>query len=145
MESTGVYWIPAFEILEAHGFEVILVNARYAKNVTGRKTDVSDAGWLRQMHSYGLLCGSFRPEAEIATLRAFMRQRERLLCLNFVGNSPSPIAQCGRTGCRRNDTFQSGAVLLSKRAGLIGVLTIQSLSLIKFGGVDMRLPKRSIL
>jgi len=79
MESTGVYWIPAFEILEQHGFKVILVNARYAKNVPGRKTDVSDAGWLRQLHSYGLLRGSFRPEAEIATLRAYMRQRERLI------------------------------------------------------------------
>lgn len=60
MESTGVYWIPAFEILEQHGFEVILVNARYAKNIPGRKTDVSDAGWLRQLHSYGLL-RRFRP------------------------------------------------------------------------------------
>lgn len=79
MESTGVYWIPAFEILEQHGFEVILVNARYAKNVPGRKTDVSDAGWLRQLHSYGLLRGSFRPEAQIATLRAYLRQRERLV------------------------------------------------------------------
>ena len=55
MESTGVYWIPAFEILEDHGFDVILVNARYAKNVPGRKTDVNDAIWLRQLHSYGLL------------------------------------------------------------------------------------------
>jgi transposase len=79
MESTGVYWIPAFEVLEGHGFNVILVNARYAKNVPGRKTDVSDAGWLRQLHSYGLLRGSFRPEAEIATLRAYLRQRERRL------------------------------------------------------------------
>ena len=79
MESTGVYWIPAFEVLEGHGFNVILVNARYAKNVPGRKTDVSDAGWLRQLHSYGLLRGSFRPEAEIATLRAYLRQRERLV------------------------------------------------------------------
>lgn len=78
MESTGVYGIPAFEILEAHGFEVILVNARYAKNMPGRKSDVSDAAWLRQLHSYGLLRGSFRPEAEIATLRAYVRQRERL-------------------------------------------------------------------
>ena len=77
MESTGVYWIPAYEILEQHGFEVILVNARYAKNVPGRKTDVSDASWLRQLHSYGLLRGSFRPTAQIATLRAYMRQRER--------------------------------------------------------------------
>jgi transposase len=79
MESTGIYWIPAFEVLEARGFNVILVNARYAKNVPGRKTDVSDAGWLRQLHSYGLLRGSFRPEAEIATLRAYLRQRERLV------------------------------------------------------------------
>src|SRR3954469_17453745 len=79
MESTDVYWIPAYEILEQHGFEVILVNARYAKNVPGRKTDVSDAAWLRQLHSYGLLRGSFRPDAEIATLRAYLRQRERLV------------------------------------------------------------------
>jgi hypothetical protein len=66
-------------MLEQHGFEVILVNARYAKNVPGRKTDVSDAAWLRQLHSYGLLRGSFRPDAEIATLRAYLRQRERLV------------------------------------------------------------------
>ena len=79
MESTGVYWIPAYELLEQRGFEVILVNARYAKNVPGRKTDVSDAAWLRQLHSYGLLRGSFRPDAEIATLRAYLRQRERLV------------------------------------------------------------------
>src|SRR5258706_1408401 len=78
MESTGVYWIPAYEILEQRGFEVILVNARYAKNVPGRKTDASDAAWLRQLHSYGLLRGSFRPDVEIATLRAYLRQRERL-------------------------------------------------------------------
>jgi len=78
-ESTGAYWISAFEVLETRGFDVILVNARYAKNVPGRKTDVSDAGWLRQLQSYGLLRGSFRPAAEIATLRAYMRQRERLV------------------------------------------------------------------
>lgn len=79
MESTGVYWIPAFEILEQRGFEVILVNARYAKNVPGRKTDISDAAWLRQLHSYGLLRGSYRPNAQVATLRAYLRQRERLV------------------------------------------------------------------
>ncbi|WP_407121266.1 transposase [Bradyrhizobium sp. STM 3561] len=71
--------IPVYEILEQRGFEVILVNARYAKNVPGRKTDVSEAAWLRQLHSYGLLRGSFRPDAEIATLRAYLRQRERLV------------------------------------------------------------------
>lgn len=79
MESTGVYWIPAYEVLEEHGFRVILVNARYAKNVPGRKTDVNDAAWLQRLHSYGLLRGSFRPEAGVATLRAYLRQRERLI------------------------------------------------------------------
>lgn len=79
MESTGVYWIPAYEILEQRGFDVILVNARYAKNVPGRKTDVSDAAWLCQLHSFGLLRGSFRPDGEIATLRSYLRQRERLI------------------------------------------------------------------
>jgi hypothetical protein len=66
MDSTGICWIPAYEILEQHGLEDILVNARYAKNVPGRKTDVSDASWLRQLHSFGILRGSFRPSAEIA-------------------------------------------------------------------------------
>jgi transposase InsO family protein len=84
MVSTGVYWIPAYEILEQHGFEVILVNARYAKNVPGRKTDVSDASWLRQLHSYGLLRGSFRPTAQIATLRAYLRQRGRLTDITYI-------------------------------------------------------------
>ncbi len=79
MESTGVYWVPAYEVLEEHGFHVILVNARYAKNVPGRKTDVSDAAWLQRLHSYGLLRGSFRPEAGVATMRAYLRQRERLI------------------------------------------------------------------
>jgi transposase len=79
MESTGVYWIPAYEILEQRGFEVILVNARDAKHVPGRKTDISDAQWLQRLHEYGLLRASFRPKGEVATLRAYLRQRERLL------------------------------------------------------------------
>lgn len=79
MESTGVYWIPVFEILQQRGFEVIVVNARDAKHVPGRKTDVSDAQWLQRLHEYGLLRASFRPQAEIAGLRAYLRQRERLL------------------------------------------------------------------
>jgi transposase len=61
MESTGVYWIPVFEILEQRGFEVMVVNARDAKHVPGRKTDVSDAQWLQRLHEYGLLRASFRP------------------------------------------------------------------------------------
>ena len=79
MESTSIYWIPIFEILEQRGFEVMVVNARDAKHVPGRKTDVSDAQWLQRLHEYGLLRASFRPQAEIAGLRAFLRQRERLL------------------------------------------------------------------
>jgi transposase len=59
MESTGIYWIPAYEILDARGFDVQLVNARDAKHVPGRKTDVSDAQWLQRLHEYGLLRGSF--------------------------------------------------------------------------------------
>lgn len=79
MESTGIYWIPAFEILESYGFEVLLVNARDAKNVPGRKTDVNDAQWIQQLHEYGLLRASFRPREHLASLRAYMRHRERML------------------------------------------------------------------
>lgn len=79
MESTGVYWIPIFEVLEQRGFAVALVNARDAKHVPGRKTDVSDAEWLQRLHEYGLLRASFRPETRIAALRDYLRQRERLL------------------------------------------------------------------
>jgi transposase len=78
MESTGVYWIPVFEILDERGLDVVLVKARDAKHVPGRKTDISDAQWLQRLHAYGLLRASFRPKGEIATLRAHLRQRERL-------------------------------------------------------------------
>lgn len=79
MESTGIYWIPAFEILEERGLEVILVNAHHVKNVSGRKTDVKDCQWLQQLHTYGLLAGAFRPEDNYCVLRAYMRQREMLV------------------------------------------------------------------
>lgn len=79
MESTGVYWIPIHEILEARGFKVFLVNARHLKNVPGRKSDVLDCQWIQQLHSYGLLRGSFRPEAEMCALRSFLRHRANLL------------------------------------------------------------------
>lgn len=79
MESTGIYWIPVFEILEERGLEVLLVNARHVKNVPGRKTDVNDSQWLQQLHQFGLLRGSFHPAQEIAALRAYLRHRERLV------------------------------------------------------------------
>jgi transposase len=79
MESTGVYWIPVFQILEDYGFEVKLVNASHVQNVPGRKSDVRDCEWIRQLHTYGLLSGAFRPDWHICVLRAYMRQRETLI------------------------------------------------------------------
>ena len=79
MESTGVYWIPLFDILEAHGFEVCLVNAQHVKNVPGRKSDVLDCQWLQYLHSVGLLRASFRPPSQICALRALLRHRHNLI------------------------------------------------------------------
>src|SRR5271157_1153047 len=77
MESTGAYWIVPFEMLDEAGIEVLLVNARFFKSVPGRKTDVQDCQWIQQLHSYGLLRGSFRPSNEIVELRSYVRQRSR--------------------------------------------------------------------
>ena len=79
MESTGVYWIPLFQILEERDFEVCLVNARHVKNVPGRRTDVSDCQWLQFLHSVGLLRASYRPEQEICAIRSLLRHRESLV------------------------------------------------------------------
>ena len=80
MESTGVYWIPLFQILENHGLQVCLVNARHVKNVPGRrKTDRLDCRWLQKLHACGLLSASFRPTAEICRLRTCMRHRATLV------------------------------------------------------------------
>jgi len=78
MESTGVYWIPLFELLEQRGFEVKLVDARHVKNVSGRKSDVLDCQWIQQLHTYGLLQGAFRPTDEVCVLRSYARQKEML-------------------------------------------------------------------
>jgi len=79
MESTGVYWIPLFQILEECGFEVCLVNARHVKNVPGRRTDVSDCQWLQFLHSVGLLKASYRPAQEVCAVRSLLRHRESLV------------------------------------------------------------------
>jgi transposase len=79
MESTGVYWIPLFELLESRGFTVLLVNARHVKNVSGRKSDVLDCQWLQQLMSFGLLSGAFRPKGDFCALRCVARQRAMLL------------------------------------------------------------------
>ena len=79
MESTGVYWLPLFGVLEERGFQVMLVDPRRIKNVPGRKTDVLDCQWLQQLHTYGLLSGAFRPDGEIRRLRSYLRQRVMLV------------------------------------------------------------------
>ena len=79
MESTGVYWIPLYELLEERGFEVLLVNAAHARNVPGRKSDVLDCQWLQELHTFGLLRASFRPGPRIAELRAYTRHRQTLV------------------------------------------------------------------
>ena len=75
LQSTGVYWIPLYDILEERGFEVYLVNARHTKNLPGRKSDVQESQWLLKLHTYGLLNNSFQPTSEIRVLRTYWRQR----------------------------------------------------------------------
>lgn len=79
MESTSVYWIPLFEILDSEGIKVNLVNPQFIKTVPGRKTDVLDCQWIQQLHTYGLLRGSFRPDDQICILRGYLRQRTMLV------------------------------------------------------------------
>ena len=79
MESTGVYWIPLFGVLEERSFQMMLVDPRRIKNVPGRKTDVLDCQWLQQLHTYGLLSGAFRPDGEVRRLRSYLRQRVMLV------------------------------------------------------------------
>src|SRR5687767_1773274 len=79
MESTGVYWIPLYELLESRGFTVHLVNSRAVKNVSGRKSDVLDCQWIQQLMSYGLLAGAFRPQEDICVLRSVSRHRDMLV------------------------------------------------------------------
>jgi transposase len=81
MESTGVYWIALFEVLEERGFDVKLVDAHQARQVPGRKTDVGDCQWLQELHTYGLLRGAFRPEDEVCVLRSYLRQRSMLVAM----------------------------------------------------------------
>ena len=91
MQSTGVYWIAVYDMLEAAGFEVYLVNARDTRNLPGRKSDVQESQWLLKLHTYGLLRNSFRPSQEIRTLRTYWRQRNDLV--QRQGDTSS--------GCRR--------------------------------------------
>ena len=79
MESTGIYWIPLFEELEGQGFECLLISSGSLRRVAGRKSDIRDAQWIQTLHSYGLLAGSFRPQAELVALRTMLRHRSQLV------------------------------------------------------------------
>ena len=119
MESTGVYWIPAFEILEERGLEVLLVNARHVKNVTGRKSDVLDCQWLQQLHTYGLLGGAFRPPEQVCALRAYLRQRE-----NLVRYASSHIQHMQKALRQMNLLLDN---VVSNIAGVTGMKIIRSI------------------
>lgn len=86
MEATGIYWVSLFLLLQEKGFDVILVNAKHLKNVRGKKTDVQDAEWIRQLHSCGLLRGSFQPDLQTRELRCYLRHRS-----NLIGTSADSI------------------------------------------------------
>lgn len=77
--NQGIHWIPLFELLVASGIEAVVVNARYAKNVPGRKTNINDPQWLQKLHSHGLLRASFLPDEQLAALRSYVRQRDMLV------------------------------------------------------------------
>jgi transposase len=106
-----VYWIPLFQILEERALKVCLVNARYVKNVPGRKTDVSDCQWLQYLHAVGLLRASFRPEQQICAVRSLMRYRESLIQMAAVhlqhmqkgARSDEPAAASCHQRFERND------------------------------------------
>jgi hypothetical protein len=88
LQSTGVYWIPLYDILEERGFEVYLVNARHTKNLPGRKSDVQESQWLLKLHTYGLLNNSFRPTSEIRVLRTLLATTGRTCARNRDVHSP---------------------------------------------------------
>src|SRR2546428_4162280 len=119
MESTGVYWIPLFQILEARGFQVFLVNARHVKNVPGRKSDVSDCQWLQYLHSVGLLRGSFRPPDEICAARTLLRHRSTL-----VAQAAAHIQHMQKALVQMNVRLQH---VLSDLSGTSGLAIIDAL------------------
>jgi transposase len=119
MQSTGVYWMPVFEILEQHGLEVYLVNARHTKNVPGRKSDVQECQWLLKLHAFGLLNHSFQPSDEIRIARALWRQRGHL-----VGAASSAIQRMQKVLTQMNVQFST---VLSDLSGLSGMTILNAI------------------
>src|SRR5437773_3333036 len=103
MQSTGVYWMPVFEVLEQHGLEVYLVNARHTKKVPGRKSDVQECQWLLKLHAFGLLNNSFQPTDEIRVARTLWRQRG-----NLVAEASSTIQRMEKVLIEMNVQLSNG-------------------------------------
>jgi hypothetical protein len=118
MESTGVFWIPAFELLESNGFDVKLVNARHVKNVSAHKTDVLDCQWLQQLGTFGLIKGAFRPADAILPLRAYLRQRDML-----IKNASAHILHMQKALTQMNLQLHN---VISDITGLTGMAIIRS-------------------
>jgi transposase len=116
MQSTGVYWMPVFEVLEQHGLEVFLVNAGHTKNVPGRKSDIQECQWLLKLHAFGLLNNSFQPTDEIRIARTLWRQRG-----NLVAEASSAIQRMQKVLIEMN--IQLGSVL-SDLSGVSGMSII---------------------
>ena len=119
MQSTGVYWMPVFEILEQHGLQVFLVNAQHTKNVPGRKSDVQECQWLLKLHAFGLLNNSFQPTDEIRTARSLWRQRG-----NLIAAASSAIHCIQKALTEMN--VQLGNVL-SDLSGMSGMTILQAI------------------
>ena len=119
MESTGVYWIPLYQLLQDYGFTVKLVNARHVKHVPGRKSDVQDCQWLQQLESFGLLTASFRPEAQICVLRSYMRQRAQL-----IRSAARPVQQMQKALTQMNLKLQH---VISDITGVTGLAIMRAI------------------
>src|SRR5215469_9444103 len=119
LQSTGVYWMPVFEILEQHGLEVYLVNARHTKNVPGRKSDVEECQWLLKLHTFGLLNNSFQPTDEIRIARTLWRQRG-----NLVADASSAIQRMQKVLIEMNVQLSS---VLSDISGVSGMNIIHAI------------------
>ena len=120
MQSTGVYWIPLYEILEARGFEVHRVNARHTKNLPGRKSDVQESQWWLKLHTYGLLNNSFQPVPEIRVLRSYWRQRAE-----HVHDAATCIQRMQKALTQMNVQLANG---ISDIGGLTGPAIVRAIS-----------------
>jgi transposase len=119
MQSTGVYWIPVFEILQQHGLEVYLVNARHTKNLPGRKSDIAECQWLLKLHTFGLLSNSFQPSDEVRTARTFWRHRGEL-----VAQASSAIQRMQKALIEMNIQLSN---VLSDLSGVSGMAIVQAI------------------